>query len=177
MGVDEQSAGYWVHWPDKKHISIERNVYWDETSALSTRLKGEEVQFDETTAQEGKLTKTSKISNPAPIPAPVPPIPEDNDPVPPLEQLEPMPTRSHCERGPSSKVANLLAGKAVTSPYAACDPRIPTGVQFPKVPETAEEVVLEGKGTSDWMMVAEEFAIVMEMTDVDALEPRTLEEA
>jgi hypothetical protein len=33
LGVDDESKGVWIYWPDTKSITIERNVYYDDTSA------------------------------------------------------------------------------------------------------------------------------------------------
>src|SRR6202044_3154905 len=41
MGVDEQSKGMQVYWPDKMTIGIEQNVYYDKSIASVPRLEGE----------------------------------------------------------------------------------------------------------------------------------------
>jgi hypothetical protein len=48
------------------------------------------------------------------------------------------------------------------------------GVQLPPTSEKAPEQVLEGEGMADWMMLvkfAEEYSMVAEMGDAEALEP------
>jgi hypothetical protein len=40
LGIDEQSKGVRVYWPDTKAISVERNVYYDDASA--SRNEGEQ---------------------------------------------------------------------------------------------------------------------------------------
>jgi hypothetical protein len=39
LGVDEQLKGVQIYWPDTKSITVERNVYYDDTSA--SRCEGE----------------------------------------------------------------------------------------------------------------------------------------
>ena len=42
MGIDEKSKGVRIYWPDKKTVSVERNVYVDRTGASNSRLEGED---------------------------------------------------------------------------------------------------------------------------------------
>ena len=42
MGIDEQSKGVQVYWPDKTTVGVERNVYYDKMVASVSHLKGEE---------------------------------------------------------------------------------------------------------------------------------------
>ena len=42
MGLDEQSKGIQIYWPDKRTVGVERNVYVDKTGASASRLEGEE---------------------------------------------------------------------------------------------------------------------------------------
>jgi len=41
MGVDEQSKGVRVYWPDKRNVTVERNVYYDQTCTSVSRFEGE----------------------------------------------------------------------------------------------------------------------------------------
>jgi hypothetical protein len=63
LGVDEQSKGFQVYWPDKRTVSTERNVYHNKTCALVYRLKGEDWEFVKTTTD---LPKSSTPINPTP---------------------------------------------------------------------------------------------------------------
>jgi len=55
------------------------------------------------------------------------------------------------------------------------------GVQLPPdEPSKPQDQVLEGEGTSEWMMVADfadEYALAAEISEIEALEPRSLAEA
>ena len=42
MGIDEQSKGVRIYWPDTRTVGVERNVYVDKTGASASRLEGEE---------------------------------------------------------------------------------------------------------------------------------------
>lgn len=86
MGIDEQSKGIWIYWPDKMTVSIERNVYYNKSIASVPCLEGEEG-IVETKTDLPKATKPILIdSSPDPIPTPPqipspPPAPEPNQPV------------------------------------------------------------------------------------------------
>ena len=43
MGVSDESKGVRVYWPDKKTVSTERNVYYDKTQSLVSRLDRKSV--------------------------------------------------------------------------------------------------------------------------------------
>ncbi len=64
-----------------------------------------------------------------------------------------------------------MEGRAVASEHPST-PKIPVGVQLPTT--RGEEVVLEGEGTSDWLMMADfgdEYALVADAREMEALEP------
>ena len=42
VGIDSESKGFWVYWPGKNRVGIERNVYFNEKDALDV----EEVQIE-----------------------------------------------------------------------------------------------------------------------------------
>ena len=47
MGIDEESKGVRVYWPNTKTITVERNTYYDNSS--TSNLEGEDVHITETT--------------------------------------------------------------------------------------------------------------------------------
>jgi Reverse transcriptase (RNA-dependent DNA polymerase) len=82
-------------------------------------------------------------------------------------------------RKPSQRVRDILEGRGATSARPS-DPIVAAGVQVPPIAEEAPAQVLEGEGITDWMMVADfvdEYVMVAEMSDFEALEPRSLTEA
>ena len=73
MGIDEQSKGVRVYWPDSKTVTIEWNVYYDKTGASVSRFEGEsggetgETQTDTPNATEPLSPDiTPSPSQPAP---------------------------------------------------------------------------------------------------------------
>jgi hypothetical protein len=94
LGVDEESKGVRIYWPDTKSVNVERNVYYNESSA--SHFEGEQDNI--------VVTKTD---SPAPInPVPVKPpstTVENND-------SEAENSTSHVQK-PSQRVQDLLEGK------------------------------------------------------------------
>ena len=54
MGIDEQSKGVRVYWPDKTTVGVERNVYYDRSIASVSCLEGEEGGIIETKTDSSK---------------------------------------------------------------------------------------------------------------------------
>jgi len=83
MGIDENSKGIHVYWPDKRNVTVERNVYVDKTGASNSRLEGEDwdgfikTKLDEPITQ--KSTVPPKNSEPSLL-SDTPPIPAAEDP-------------------------------------------------------------------------------------------------
>jgi Reverse transcriptase (RNA-dependent DNA polymerase) len=80
-------------------------------------------------------------------------------------------------RKPSYRIRDILDGHGTAS-YRSSDPVIAPGIQLPTT--VNQDVVLEGEGSADWMMIAEatdEYALVAETSEVEAIEPRSLAEA
>jgi len=68
IGVDDKSKGICVYWPDKKTVSVERNVYYDKTCSSISRLEGEELEeFVETKIDKPVIPPSSSnsTSNPS----------------------------------------------------------------------------------------------------------------
>ena len=184
MGLDDQSKGVRVYWPDKRKVSIERNVYVDKTGASNSRLEGEDWDgFIETKLDEPITPKSMappKNSEPS-LSSDMPPVPAIEDPDSgsdtPIEPVK-RPTRT---RKPTQKVQDLLAGHAVASERPQGQKAAMHGVQLPPdEPPKPQEPVLEGEGTSEWMMAADfadEYALAAEISEIEALEPRSLAEA
>ncbi|KAF9494785.1 hypothetical protein BDN71DRAFT_1392626, partial [Pleurotus eryngii] len=40
VGCDDSSKGHWVYWPDTHRVSVECNIYFDE-SAANSQVEGE----------------------------------------------------------------------------------------------------------------------------------------
>jgi Reverse transcriptase (RNA-dependent DNA polymerase) len=80
-------------------------------------------------------------------------------------------------RKPSQHIRDILDGHG-TSSHRKSDPVITPGIQLPAAKN--QDIVLEGEGSAEWMMIAEEmdeYALVAETSEVEAIEPRSLAEA
>lgn len=75
FGINEQSKGVRVYWPDKKFVTVERNVYYDETAASASRLEGEIDGIIETKANV-PAKPFEKMNAPTSSPTIDPPAPD-----------------------------------------------------------------------------------------------------
>ena len=80
IGIDKQSKGVCVYWPDKLTVGIKRNIYYDKTIASVSCLKGEndtviETRTDLPPANVPSSSTSVLLENPVPTPhhAPTPP--------------------------------------------------------------------------------------------------------
>ena len=174
MGIDEQSKGVRIYWPDKMTVGVERNVYYNKTVASVSRLEGEEgivkTKNDSPNATKPipNIPSQNPILTPPRVPSPVP------EPDPPAEKRI---------RKPSQRVLDILEGRGSSSNRPS-DPVIAQGIQLPPVlPAVVEHPpnkVFEGEGQAEWIMAAdfaEEYSMLAEISDLEAFEPRTLAEA
>ena len=79
VGVDDESKGSRIYWPDTKTVTVERNVYFDPTSASVDRIEGEDWEFVETTTD--RLTPAPSSSSPAVV---TPPSQSQSSSTPPM---------------------------------------------------------------------------------------------
>ena len=119
MGIDEQSKGVRIYWPDKRTVGVERNVYVDKTGASASRLEGEEWDgFGETDTDTPVMPQNPPVISTDPVdvqrsddPIPMDPqdqIPSENDETPSESETRPKRTRK-----PTERVRDLMSGKAV----------------------------------------------------------------
>lgn len=167
-------------------MTVERNVYYDKTTASASHLEGEIDGIVETkTDAPAKPSETTNTltSSPAvdpPAPATPPHIsapPPTPTPVPESTKEESPATK--CIRKPSQRVVNLIEGRGTTSAHPS-DPVLSCGVQPPSTITKEPNPVLEGEGQAEWMMwmnFVEELLMAAEISDAEALEPQTLAEA
>ena len=157
LGIDEESKGVRVWWPDTKTIGIERNIHYDNSHSSGSRSEGEDDGRVETRTDE-------------------PFVPKDHFPTDNPEQKTPSETPSAIQTidvpapnpeprerriwKPSQCVQDILEGHAESS-------NITRGVQLP----TREQEV---EGEAD---CADEYALAAEISETEALELRNLAEA
>ena len=151
LGVNDESKGVRIYWPDTKLVTVKRNVYYDNSSAC--HLEEEmEIGLVKTTADSPEKAPV-EVQNPDTTP-----ITKSKDDNP---ETEPENKRI---RKPSQKVANLLAGKGSWSANNSQTALTP-GMQQP-TDWTAGAVECEDK-----------YALLAEIGLAEALEPRNLGEA
>ena len=91
VGVDDESKGARIYWRDTKTVTVERNVYFDPTSASVDRLEGEDWQFVETTTDG--LTTLPNIPTASTLP-----IVEPSTPAETPAESEPEENKPHARR-------------------------------------------------------------------------------
>jgi hypothetical protein len=151
LGIDEQSKGFRIYWPDTKSITVERNVYYDDTSV--PRNEGE---------QDGVVV--TKTDSPSPPNTPVIETPAEED----SSEVENAAPRI---RKPTQRVQDLLTGNATWTNRTKAQKVVP-GVQLPTPTPPIEADAI------DWATNAiDEYALAAETTNSEALEPQSLSEA
>ena len=160
LGIDNESKGAQVYWPDSKTVNVERNIYFNSTSVNCREDENECVG----------LTKAN-----------LPIVHSQANPDPPVvhsqtnfeTQINHNESAQESEndvsmkqaRKPSQKVANLLGGKGTWSTNKSSSTLAP-GIQKP---------------TNDRMAVVEacedKYAFATEVGNAEALEPQSLTEA
>ena len=193
MGIDEQSKGVRIYWPDTRTVGVERNVYVDKTGASASRLEGEEWDgFNETNTDTPVIpvnppiipTNPPDLDNaqnpPDPTPVDLQPnseIPSEADETPSEPELRPKRTRK-----PTEHVRDLISGKAVSDNRPKLGRKIATGVQLPteNIPEEtapANRDEIDGGKFGLAADFVDECCMVAEMRESEALEPWNLKEA
>lgn len=157
LGVDDKSKGVQVYWPDTKTITVERNTYYDNTSAC--HLEGEN------TLTINEMSAETQAPNPNPA---VPNVPGQNQPEV-AEQEE----RGYHIRKPSQRVLDLLEGCNMWTDKPT-NVLVPPGIQLMAEGRANDEVL------TDWLDVpdhVEGYAFAAVTGDSEALEPRSLAKA
>ena len=174
MGIDEQSKGIRIYWPDKMTVGIEHNVYYDKSTASVSRIEGEEGIIEMKTDLPNSTNPTSNIpsDNPTPTPPHKPNSSTSEDDLP-----------EKRIRKPSQRIVDIIEGHGSTSNWPS-DPIVARGVQLPPplppVTEQPPNKVFEGEGQAEWIMAAdfaEEYSMLAEISKTEAFEPRTLTKA
>ncbi|KZT18555.1 hypothetical protein NEOLEDRAFT_1032506, partial [Neolentinus lepideus HHB14362 ss-1] len=169
VGISDESKGYRVYWARTRTVTIERNVYFDDSGASEGRFEGEIVEdFEDIseTPSAPKETLTDSASTPELVPAPM------LTRKPRTRCLLPEPVeRPRRERKPSRYIRDLTSGEGSTSARPS-DPSMPVGLQVPRPSVTIEEVPDEGDEAG-----GVEYALAAETSEAEALDPRDLREA
>jgi hypothetical protein len=149
LGVDEQSKGVRIYWPDTRTITVERNTYYDDSSASD--LEGEQGQTMKLVTDEMKADLMPEI-----------PETEDNQ------------GRAQRTRKPSRRVLDLLEGRGTWSDEPT-NSLVPPGVQLMAERGANDDELDDWLYVEPDHMEGYAFAAVT--AEAEALEPRTLAEA
>ena len=175
VGLDDKSKGARVYWPKKRTVTIERNVYFDNSS--SERLEGEDYELVE--APVSDLTPKSN-SNPTSVNTPTPESAPTQDHTPEVNA-----PRELRVRKPSQRIQDLIDGVGVYS-NGRNDPLLARGIQVPSAPPVVEHSEPEAEGTSEQLMLVteeelalltEELAMAAEMGEAEGIDPTSLADA
>lgn len=121
MGVDEQSKGVRIYWPDKMTVGVECNVYFDKTVASVSHLKEEEDGIVKTKNDLSNAPKAIPLENPIPTtPAAsiLPQVPQPDSAI----------GKHICK--PSQCILDITEGRGSSSGWPS-DPAVAQGVQLP----------------------------------------------
>ena len=158
LGMDEESKGARIYWPDNKAVSVERNIYFN--NPLASRVEEEEEAIVNMNADLPIVQLAPRV---APAPVINPPV-DDTDPVSDAPETSDAEATAKRVRRPSRKISDLLEGKGLWS--TAGRSMLAPGVQQP---------------SNDWIASVEEcvdeYALAAETSNAEALEPRSLAEA
>ena len=161
-----------IYWPDKKSVTVERNVYYDKTSA--SRPEGEIIGIVGTKANAPVVPNAPSMptssSQSAEPPASAPPPHILTPPAP--EPIAEEPPTAKRIRKPSQRIVDLFEGRGRTSNRPS-DPIVTPGIQALTITEEPN-CVLEGEGQADWLMwmnFVKELLMAQETCEAEALEP------
>ena len=154
LGIDEESKGARIYWPDTRAVSVERNIYFN--NPLASRVVEEEEVIVNTDANLPPVPE-----NPAPV-INMPAV--DSDPVSDAPDTSDAEASAKRIRKPSRKISDLLEGRGSWS--SAGRTMLAPGMQQPSPDWTASVE-----------KCADEYAFVAETSNAEALEPRSLKEA
>jgi hypothetical protein len=166
-----------AHIPMLFHSTPLRECYTSSNIYLQVPMVLTDWEFIETRTDVPPTAPNTAVAPVAPAPSRPVPIVEPpltgTDMVSPSESDD---TPAKRMRKPSYCIRDILDGHSTAS-YRSSDPVITPGIQLPTA--VNQDVILEGEGSADWMMIAEathEYALVAETSEVKAIEPRSLAE-
>ena len=120
LGLDDESKGARVYWPDSKTVTVERNIYFDNSSASC---------FEE----EEAVNVTKPNTNPPAVKKNPPNVENRQDPVSDAPDSSDAENVTKRVRKPTKKIADLLKGQGSWSTgwTTASRPTLAPGVQQP----------------------------------------------
>ena len=146
LGMDEESKGVRVYWPDTRSVTVEHNIYFNNSSARRVEEE-DDVEVIKTT------TDLPVVGNPSITQAQTPDDPEASD--------ADMSGQKHTHKC-TKKIADLLKGEG--SWGTASKPTLAPGVQQPT---QAPAVVQLDDWTASVSMCEDEYAFVAETSSAE----------
>jgi hypothetical protein len=175
IGLDIDTWAHCVYWPGNGIVTVEQNIYF----GLLAQLEGERMQVP---SENGESTATP-TTPPMPEP-PATPEPPTTPRTPARACMPSPPPALRCSQHIQKllqQVCDIINTQSVPESHAAHDPEMPSLIPCNKVDDNdgiggvwatidGETVLLED-------LEGFEEALLAEMSDAEALEPRTLTEA
>jgi transposase InsO family protein len=192
IGIDDASKGARVYWPTRRTVTVERSIYYMR-EASSMRLEGETAsdQPVEPDFDEGEpLTTTPAVPVATPVaptvtlaPAPAIPAAEHQQTrtqslvhVPVSTGIPQVSTRPRRERMPSRAVRDVLDGRADGYIVPGGMP-MGSGREGERLSDDDDSAEVEAAVAALDVADTFEYALAAEVSEAEALEPRTLTEA
>ena len=180
VGYDAHSNGHRIYWPEKRSVTVERNVRFSTVGLPVVVVDDVELEGEgETTVVDPDPDMPAMVKPDKPE-SPPPELIVPNLPAPPADALlapapEPQipPKRPSRARKPSRYVRDVLEGRG-SADNRASKPALPAGVQAPTAIIEADDPADE-QGELGEVISAIAMAVVM--ADARSLEPRNVPEA
>ncbi|KZT24201.1 hypothetical protein NEOLEDRAFT_1041462, partial [Neolentinus lepideus HHB14362 ss-1] len=165
-----------VYWPRERTVTVERNVYFNDSASAEGGFEGENAEDFNVSSETPSALHESRTETKSEDPQLQtlltylkPPKPKLNLPLHPHD-ASPV-QHPQCDRKPSRYARDLMSGEGRSSSKPG-DPNIPVGLQVPTCSVTIQEVPDEGDEAG-----GVEYALVAETSEAEALDPRDLREA
>ena len=162
LGVDDESKGVRVYWPDTKTITVERNTYYDNSSTY--HLEGEKTVGLTINEMNVNPNPDVVISNANEVPN----VPVEDEP-----EVDDQEGKGRRIRKPSQRVLDLMEGRGTWTDEPT-NSLVPPGIQLMAEGGANDEEL------TDWLVVpdhVEGYAFAAVIGDSEALEPRSFAEA
>ena len=190
VGFEEASDAHRIYWSEKRSVTVERSIKFDENDVLvpsGVPIEGENGNSDREHLKQPMLLETfEKSKQNSDLPEKNPPISDNsqNTPTSQPDHLGPEFERPPEEstsgrtqriRKESAYVRRLREGVEGSTEGRAKGPQLPKGIQ--SIPEASTETGALGNDEYAIPLVGIEFAMATAIAESEAMDPQSLEEA
>jgi Reverse transcriptase (RNA-dependent DNA polymerase)/Integrase core domain/GAG-pre-integrase domain/Zinc knuckle len=159
IGIDDKTKdGHRIYWPANRSVTTERNVSFEPTTIglpeLEELMDDEPVTSPETNTQQLETHIEDQ---------PIPQAPADETPSHTTARI----------RKPSQKIREIIEGRAMGGQQA----RTKRGKERGNVAEEKDQTDDEEMGEEKDVQLTEEIAMIITMSEIEGIEPRTMKEA